>query len=315
MVADQMSEQGVERELADHDERNPISLRMVIVGPGRVGTAVACACRDMGAHVECALEKDTGSKRASEFERMTGVPVMSWHTAVQMVRRADVVWLTVPDRAIANVAMRLCELDMLRPGQMVIHTSGALTSHALSAAANCGAYVGSVHPLQAFADVALGARALSDIAIAVEGHPEVVRLAFMWAQRWGCHPFALSAADKAAYHAAAVLASNALVALLGTAARLAPLPDGVRSLLPLVRGTIDNVERLGIPQALTGPIERGDTATVVKHLDALADDSAARDVYLALARATVPIALAKGSIGMNQVDELERWLGSETGGE
>ncbi|GMA56901.1 hypothetical protein GCM10025858_14040 [Alicyclobacillus sacchari] len=310
-----MSTWGVERELADHEESiNSLSSVMAIVGPGRVGTALACACKAMGADVVCALQRDEGSHHASRFRQATGVPVLKWSDAASQVRAADVIWVTVPDREISNVAARLCELDMIRPGQMIIHTSGALASTALAVAADRGARVGSVHPLQTFADHADGAKALTGIAIAVEGHPDVVQAAFAWARHWGGHPFLLAAQDKVAYHAAAVLASNALVALLATAARLAPLPDGVRSLLPLVRGTIENVDRLGIPQALTGPIERGDVSTVAKHLAALVSDPQAHAVYLALARATVPIAHAKGGIGDEQADEFTQWLGSETGG-
>ncbi|KRW91413.1 hypothetical protein SD51_09295 [Alicyclobacillus tengchongensis] len=293
----------------------PESLAMAIVGPGRVGTAVACACQEMGADILCAFRKDEGSRRAFAFRQRTGVSVLDWRDAAPVARAADVIWITVPDREIVSVAAQLCEFDAIRPGQIVIHTSGALASTALAAAADCGARVGSVHPLQTFADHGDGAKALSGIAIAVEGHPDVVQAAFAWARRWGSQPFVLAAEDKVAYHAAAALASNALVALLATASRLAPLPDGVRSLLPLVRGTIDNVQRLGIPEALTGPIERGDVATVAKHLEVLMGHPEARAVYLALARATVPIAEAKGSIGAAQADEFMQWLGSETGGD
>ena len=124
----------------------------------------------------------------------------------------------------------------------------------------------------------------------------------------------LKASDKVAYHAAAVIACNYLVTLVKLSTDLwqtfsIPPEQATRALLPLVRGTINNIDALGIPQSLTGPIARGDTGTVEKHLQALAKVAPALlSAYRELGLQTIPIALAKGRINQQQAEELEKLL-------
>ena len=136
----------------------------------------------------------------------------------------------------------------------------------------------------------------------------------------GGRPFALGA-DPTLYHVSAVLASNYLVTLLDLASTLwtelgASREDGLRSLLPLVRGTIENIERLGTPAALTGPIARGDAGTVAHHIDVLRRLAPhVVPVYKELALRTVSVALAKGTIGDDDARRLTRALSGEGGAE
>ncbi|WP_206831552.1 Rossmann-like and DUF2520 domain-containing protein [Alicyclobacillus fructus] len=295
---------------AEHEAR---SVRMAFVGPGRTAVALALGSMRAGFLVAGAVARRPDSDRARTFARATRAPLYGMERAREVVAQAEVVWITVPDGAISHVCRALADAGAWRRGQVVFHTSGALASDALEPAALRGARTASVHPLQTFAGDENDADRLKGVAVAVEGHPEAVRLAFSLAEAWGARPFAIAAADKPAYHAAAVLASNALVALIATAARLAPLPDGAKSLLPLARRTLENLEALGIPAALTGPIERGDVETVARHLNALERDPAARRVYLALAAATVPIAVAKGTLEPEALNRLSQWF-ADTGG-
>jgi predicted short-subunit dehydrogenase-like oxidoreductase (DUF2520 family) len=126
----------------------------------------------------------------------------------------------------------------------------------------------------------------------------------------GGHWVELKAGDKVLYHAAAVIACNYMVTLLKLATDLwqtfdVPPQQATRALLPLLRGTIHNIETVGIPQCLTGPIARGDVGTIRKHLDAL-EQTAPHLVstYRELGLQTIPIAVAKGRIDKNQAEEL-----------
>jgi len=126
----------------------------------------------------------------------------------------------------------------------------------------------------------------------------------------GGHWIKLKAGDKALYHTAAVIVCNYLVTLIKLATDLwqsfgIPVDQATAALLPLVRGTIHNLETIGIPQCLTGPIARGDSGTIKKHLEALQE--AAPDMlttYRELGLKTIPIALAKGRIDKQQAREL-----------
>jgi predicted short-subunit dehydrogenase-like oxidoreductase (DUF2520 family) len=121
----------------------------------------------------------------------------------------------------------------------------------------------------------------------------------------------LQADDKAAYHAAAVFASNYLVTLVKMATDLwqtfsIPADQATLALLPLIRGTLHNIETIGIPDCLTGPIARGDAGTVAKHLKTLQEKAPALLFpYKELGRQTIPVALAKGKIDRRQAGELE----------
>jgi predicted short-subunit dehydrogenase-like oxidoreductase (DUF2520 family) len=220
---------------------------------------------------------------------------------------ADVVFLTVPDDAIASVAASIA----WRPGQAVVHCNGAASIELLRAATDAGADAGVFHPLQSFASVEQARRLLSGSAFRIEASSDRLQHTLEdMARELGGRPFALGA-DPTLYHVSAVLASNYLVTLLDLASGLWPefgvgREEGLKALLPLVRGTIENVERLGIPAALTGPIARGDEGTVAHHLDTLGQVAPhIVPVYKELALHAVQVALAKGSIDRARAQRLE----------
>jgi predicted short-subunit dehydrogenase-like oxidoreductase (DUF2520 family) len=190
---------------------------------------------------------------------------------------ADLVVIATPDRAIADVAAALA--GSVRSDALVLHLSGA---HGLDVLASVEARVGAIHPLQTFPDARSGPARLVGSPAAVAGDPEVAAIA----RSIGLEPFPIADADRASYHAAASIASNHLVALLDQVAACTDVP--LEQFLPLMRATLDNVEALGVRAALTGPVARGDVATVRSHLDALPDGE--RDAYLALARRAARLA-------------------------
>ncbi|GMA63130.1 DUF2520 domain-containing protein [Alicyclobacillus fastidiosus] len=284
---------------------------IVFVGPGRVGTALALAFQQAGYPVLGAVSRPGGSggATADRFTNLTHLPVRELMDSRSLIEQADVVFLTVPDEAVTELAQTIVNFGWVHEGQIVVHTAGALASSILEAVEPTGAWKLSLHPLQTIADPATGPALLKGSTFTAEGDEPAVAAAMQWVTALGGIPVELRAEEKPRYHAAAVMASNAVVALLGVASDVAGLSTGVSAFLPLLQGALENLRELGIPNALTGPIERGDTATVMKHLSVLKDNPTAHAVYVALGRATVSLAVEKGSLSDAQRDAFERLFG------
>ena len=247
------SPQGL-REERSEQERDPAVRSVRVIGSGRAGGAMAAALAEVGWKVR---------------------PVLGRAAAPADVAAAaadvDLVLIATPDAAVAEVAAAVEPADTAA----VAHLAGSLGLDAVATHPRPAA----LHPLVALPDAALGARRLlAGCWFAVAGDPLVRQVV----ADLGGRAFEVADGDRAAYHAAAVVASNHLVALLGQAERIAAqagLPFA--PFLDLVRATVDNVDELGPAAALTGPAARGDEATIQRHLDAIAP--AERSAYRALA--------------------------------
>jgi predicted short-subunit dehydrogenase-like oxidoreductase (DUF2520 family) len=181
----------------------------------------------------------------------------------------DLLVIATPDPAIAEVAAAVTAV----PTTVLAHLAGALGLDVLAGHERTGA----LHPLVSLPDAETGAARLADGAwFAVAGDPLVRQVV----DDLEGHAFTVSDIDRTRYHAAAVIASNHLVALLGQVERVAPSGIPLEAFLGLARGTIDNVALLGPSAALTGPVARGDGATVERHLAALPE--AERPAYEAM---------------------------------
>ncbi|HTZ89647.1 MAG TPA: DUF2520 domain-containing protein [Alloacidobacterium sp.] len=208
---------------------------------------------------------------------------------------AQVLWLCVPDRAIADaaaeIAARRRALGASLRGQIVVHSSGALTVAALEPARKAGATVASIHPVMSFPTRRLVA--LQDVLFGVETRqPDVKRRLYALIRKIGGKPFPIRSGKKAFYHAAGTLASPLLVSELSAAmatARLAGLsPREARKCVEvLALATARNVFGHGEGQSFSGPFARGDLATISLHLQALAKHPLLAEVYRALARYAV----------------------------
>jgi predicted short-subunit dehydrogenase-like oxidoreductase (DUF2520 family) len=230
------------RELERDDLPSPLSAtKLVVVGRGRVGGSIAKAAELAGLDVRL-VSRD------------------------EEIDEAGAVLLCVPDNAIAEACERVAGSTPL-----VGHVSGASTLDVLTAAREEGPSTFSLHPLQTFAD---GEAAVSGTPAAIAGSDETA-LAFArsLAEALGMRPFEVPEASRAAYHAAAAMASNLLIALEESATELVEklgIEDARELLAPLVLRTAANWAERG-PAALTGPIARGDHATVERHRAALAE--------------------------------------------
>lgn len=218
-------------------------------------------------------------------------------TLTDQLSMATVVVLTVPDDAIAAVASSLA--GAVDDRAVVLHCAGALDSSVLRSSGATA--VGSLHPAQTVTGRSpeADAQALQGAWAAIEGDPGAVREANELARAAGMRPIPVTADAKPLWHAAAVLACNDLVALLHLADRLlvdaAGVRQGIEVFLPLVRQTLDNVERQGLSAALTGPVARGDQGTIARHLQALAPYPDAKAAYEVLAKAARDLASSQGS--------------------
>ncbi|MGH7446371.1 MAG: Rossmann-like and DUF2520 domain-containing protein [Longimicrobiales bacterium] len=279
---------------------------VVIVGPGRMGLALGTALRDQdavdrltyfGRGIEPPphplfdphpIAGDVGTAPAgAEYQMLPALPPPA----------TTILILAVPDDALFEVVHDLAMMGPAPQGCAAMHLSGALSSDALTPLHHRGYAIGSLHPLMAVADPWLAGDRLVGAAFAMTGEPAANTAARRLVSALGGIPLTIAAAQRPLYHAAAVMASNYLVALTGAAVRMLASAgvddeDALRALLPLLRGTLDNIEQLGVRAAVTGPIARGDVDTVRLHLARLSGED--RLLYSGLGLELLRLAQAAG---------------------
>jgi predicted short-subunit dehydrogenase-like oxidoreductase (DUF2520 family) len=224
---------------------------------------------------------------------------------------AELVVVATPDGVIPIVAAELARTGAIGAGHVVVHLAGPLDRRALAALEPTGAALGSFHPLQTVADPATAPARLRGAYAGVEGDVRAIAAGEQMAAALGMTPVRLAARAKVLYHAGAVLTANYTVALAGVAERLAeqagvPAAMAARMYQPLLAGAAANVAGLGTVAALTGPIRRGDVATIREHLAALGSED--RTLYAALGRAALQLARAAG-LDEAQAREIDALLG------
>jgi predicted short-subunit dehydrogenase-like oxidoreductase (DUF2520 family) len=266
-----------------------------IVGAGHVGRALGRLFFTRGVFaVQDVLTRSGASAQAAVDFIGAGRSV----DAIEALRPAGVWMLAVSDDRIGQVAEQLAASVSVKDA-VVFHCSGAKASSELEALRAAGARVASVHPVRSFADPAQVAAAFDGTYCGVEGDAQALALLVPGFEAIGARTVPIDASAKTVYHAASVFASNYLTTVLDTALRAyqaAGIPAEVARELarPLATETLANVFRLGSETALSGPIARGDTATVARQQAAVsAWDPAAGTLYEALATATWALARRK----------------------
>jgi predicted short-subunit dehydrogenase-like oxidoreductase (DUF2520 family) len=223
------------------------------------------------------------------------------------------VFLAVPDEALPEVSMALAAQGKAPPGCAVFHLSGAQSTDPLAPLVEKGYVVGSLHPLQSLADPVMGAAQLRDVYFAVSGDPAAVSAARRILDPLGAFLISVPVSRRPLYHAAAVFASNYLAGLVGAAGRLmaqagVPEEDALRAILPLARGSLENLDRLGPVRALTGPVSRGDVETVGLHLRTL--EPRERALYASLGLEILRLA-EEGGLKKDSAEELREMFERE----
>ena len=258
---------------------HPTTRTFALAGPGRAGSSVALALVAAGWKSTGITGRTVESPSTRAAVARLGCPPV---VAADLGRGAHLVVIATPDAVIPEVAGAIA--PGLEPGALVVHCSGAQGLDALApiAEARPDVEIGALHPLQTFA--APDPARLAGAWAAVAGPTEVTEIALAL----GLRPFVVPDAQRAAYHAAAVVASNHVVALLGQVARIADAAGvPVEAFWPLVNTTVANVEARGATDALTGPVARGDHATVAAHLRSVHPTE--HDAYRSMALAALAL--------------------------
>ena len=283
-------------------------LKLGFIGAGRAGTGLATGFAHAGGDVVAVASRSIASAQAL-VKRVRGARACA---PQEVADRADLVFLTVPDDAIERVASSI----RWRAGSACVHCSGAADLDALKKAAADGALTGGFHPLHMFGEPGQSPDALAGCAIALAGPDALLEKLERLARSLGAKPLRLPEGGRALYHAAANFSGAFVIALvqetialwkkLGIAEAAA-----LAALLPLLRGTVDNVERLGAAGGLGSAVARGDVGTIRRHLDALAESAPdSLELYRILSLRTIPLALAKGTLKPETAKEITTLLRS-----
>ncbi|CAN5651566.1 Rossmann-like and DUF2520 domain-containing protein [soil metagenome] len=270
--------------------RNPTTF---VIGAGPVATALAGALRLGGVPVLGLWARKPPSARAAGST--AGVAAFS-SAPPDVLLEAEVVVLAVRDGVIGEVAEMLVGTGLVNKRHVLLHCAGAASAEELLAKVRdkVGG-VGTMHPLSAIADGKAAMRTLKGTVFGVEGDEKGRSYAGKLVGAIGGIQLALDSTQMAAYHTAAALASNYVVAAIDAAADVlssagVASTDAVRALIPLAEGALRNISARGTTGGLTGPIRRGDAATIQRHLDALRGKPSLAEIYRALARRAVEIA-------------------------
>ncbi|MCD4825749.1 MAG: DUF2520 domain-containing protein [Phycisphaerae bacterium] len=278
-----------------------------IIGPGKVGSAMARVAFRVGYRIAAIAGGSDGNRTARLAESLDAKAMHSAEAAAA----GQLVLLTVRDGVIESVCRQLAAAGGLAKKPMVVHCSGALDCEVLASAKKCGCGVASMHPLQTFPSVEAAIERLPGTYWFLEGDAAVTEILGELAHAMGGHSVNISPQAKPLYHAAAVMSSNYITTLLDTAGRLLQkigLSDqqARQAIGPLVHAAVKNALTQGTPEALTGPIARGDVGTVAKHIEAMGklDEDDILRLYRAVGTQTTGIARAADYIDEQTASEL-----------
>ena len=297
--------------IVDPSQR-PGRLGVGVVGAGRVGAVLASALRSAGHSVVGATGVSEASRDRIEA-MLPGVPLLD---VPDVVERAELVLLTVPDDVLADLVGGLATTGAWQPGQLVVHTSGRFGTAVLDPARRRGAIPLALHPAMTFSGTSLDVARLADCCFGVTAPNPVLPVAQALVVEMGAEPVVIDEELRPLYHAALSHGSNHLVTLVAQAAQLlgqAGVEHPGRLLGPLLSAALDNALRRG-DDALTGPVARGDAGTVTAHLEVIAGTGAADvlQAYRVMARTTAERALATGRLDAASAEALLDALADET---
>jgi len=269
------------------------------IGAGAVGGTLAVALEQAGYRVVAVASRTWASAHGLAY-RLAGCT--AYASPQQVVDACELVFISTPDDAIGQVASGLT----WRAGQGVVHCSGATSLDVFAEPIAQGVLPGALHPFQAVAALDTGVQSLPGTTFGIEADGAMREALVTMAQALGGQPIVLTAADKALYHLSAVMMGNLLTGLAATAAQLwehlgATRADGLQAVVAMMRSVVHNLERAGIPAAVSGPYVRGDVGTIRRHLETLsATAPAVLPLYRELALAALPFAVEKGALAHDQ---------------
>ncbi|HEU4477566.1 MAG TPA: Rossmann-like and DUF2520 domain-containing protein [Pyrinomonadaceae bacterium] len=286
--------------MSDSRRRKSKSLSVSVVGSGRLGTALARALASATYEVEAVVARRIARARRAAELLGPGTLALS-EEQLDRLPASKIVFITTPDAEILKIATRIAGLEGSSKGRTVLHTSGALSaSEVLAPLAAAGFSTGSIHPLVSISESRVGAEKLRGAYYCLEGDVIARRVARSIVKDLEGHSFYISSKYKPLYHAAAVMASGHVTALVAIAIEMLT-QCGIdertarRVLRPLLESTMANLIASGPEDALTGTFARGDLVTVRRHLQALSNKTppAALAAYKLLGRQSLALTQQK----------------------
>ena len=265
-----------------------------ILGTGAVGSSLASAFHEKGILIRGLFNRTLArAERLSQFTGANKTALFPGSTGCL----GQICFICVPDDAITGVAQKLSELEGKFTNISFVHTSGSTPASALKPLQAKGAEVASFHPLQTFEGPAQS-NVFRNSYISIQGDEWLANELQKLAELLEARPLVVNETQKASLHLAAVMASNYLVALMEASRKSLhldmPDTDVIDIMQPLISKTWDNITRKGVDASLTGPIDRGDANTVVRHLAKLRNSPELSDVYTSLAGIALNISARKG---------------------
>ena len=242
-------------------------MKIAFIGAGKVGSAMAILLSLKGYKISYIMSRnvDSAEKLAQRVKSTAATDLK------KVIQDTDVIFITTPDRVIKEMAKKIAETGLKASQQYVFHVCGSQSSESLMVLKENGWVTGTMHPLQAFADIDMAVNILPHTYFALDGDEKAVALAERIVESIGGKSFFVPSQYRALYHAAACIASNYTVTLMHVATQLFEKfgikeEAAIAALMPIMKGTLANIESKGTINALTGPIVRGDSVTIEAHL-------------------------------------------------
>jgi predicted short-subunit dehydrogenase-like oxidoreductase (DUF2520 family) len=264
------------------------NLSINIIGCGRLGQTLAALLKEY-IHINCILNQSLNSSLAASKFIGAGIPISEY----SKITPADIYLIATRDDQIEIACQKLAAINIIKPGNLVFHCSGSLSSDTLSSAHSVGALTASIHPNRSFANPALSITEFAGTFCAVEGAADAIGILSNLFKAIGAQIFPIESKFKTVYHAAGCIASNYLVTLSFIANKCyqqAGVPKKIAKQIvnSLMDSTLNNLLTLPHKDALTGPVARGDVKTIADHMMVLEDEI--KEVYSILGKPTLALA-------------------------
>ncbi len=261
-----------------------------LIGAGKLGKTLGHL---FVSHALVRLQAVVNSSKGSSREAIAFIGSGTCCNEIRELPSADITLITTPDVFIAPTCQALSQNPSLKPGSLVVHCSGSLSSDALSFAKKRGCFVASIHPMRSFANPEWSIREYSGTYCALEGDVESIPILQGLFESIGSIVYTIHPSKKASYHAAGVFASNYLVTLAHQAIACLEAAGveelvAMQVILQLMQSSLSNLKSsLSCQKSLTGPIQRGDITTIKRHMEALTEDQ--HHLYSLLGKATLAL--------------------------
>ena len=283
--------------------------KVTIIGAGRLGGSLALALVNASYNVKSIFSRNFNSSVNLSRKINNCFPSESIQKAVD---NADVVFITTPDDAISKTATSIKWVE----GQAVIHCSG-VSGIELFKDIEAPIELGSFHPMQTFASINEGSKSMEGITFAIDGTKEIIEYLKGLSHSLNANFVLIPSENKAMYHLTGTLMGNLLLEYVAISAKLwehigYDQKKGIQALVPMMRQVADNLENIGLPEALAGPYIRGDIGTIKKHLEVLKrNEPQLVNLYCSIALAGFPFAEEKGTMSLQLRQEIKKMLESE----